>query len=144
VAYAVAKKVTGTYPIPNNTVTQIMSLDASGNTSGPGVWDNGASCFVTPAGVSDEWHEVGALVEWDGEQVGAHLVEARVNGTVRYVLSQIDGDWSVVATTGLVQGGQCYVRLSAGDEVSLWVRQISGASQTLAKVTQFSVRAVTL
>lgn len=73
------------------------------------------------------------FVEWSGEQAGPHLVEAVVNGTDRLLLSQVDGDWSATATTGLVQTGPRDVRLAVDDTVELYVRQISGTAQDLAQ-----------
>jgi len=140
-AYAIVEKTGGT-TVGNSTLVHVTDLDQVTASAG-GVWDNGQACFVTPTGVTNVWHEVSAIVDWGDEQAGAHLVEALVN-TTRWPLAQHDGDWSANATTGLVQAGQVYVKLSAGDTVKLRVRQISGTSQTLNRVVQFSVRAVTL
>lgn len=143
-AWAIVQQIDTTQSIPNNTVTKVDDFGQVDASAG-GVWNNGAQAFVCPTDGAG-WHNVWASgVEWQGEQQGAHLVEARVvrvgGATERYTLDQSDGDWSVTATTGLVHGGFVAVDLEVGDKVECWVRQISGATQTLAKVRQFGVRA---
>lgn len=134
-AFAYVDRVTA-LTISNNTRTKVTGLSQVDASAG-GVWNNGNQNFVAQA---DGWHEIVARVEWAGEQGGAHLVEAVVNGSERVLLSQVDGDWSVTATTGLVHGGVAHVDLTAGDTVDLRVRQISGGSTDLAAVHEFLVR----
>lgn len=141
--YAIVER-TSSASISNNTITQVTSLSQV-DASAAGVWNNGAAAFVCPSG-ADGWYDAWASgVEWSGEQAGPHLIEVNVvraadGSRERYTLQQVDGDWSTAATTGLVQGGLVAVDLLAGDKVELWVRQISGSTQSLAKVRQFGVR----